>query len=79
MFPANAGQIDAADACVAATIERFGRLDILVNNAATNPYYGAHARRAAVDVRQDVRGQPAGTALLVACRLRSRRSRPSPA
>ena len=40
VFPANAGQIDAADACVAATIERFGRLDILVNNAATNPYYG---------------------------------------
>jgi NAD(P)-dependent dehydrogenase (short-subunit alcohol dehydrogenase family) len=26
---------------VAATIEHFGRLDILVNNAATNPYYGA--------------------------------------
>ena len=41
VFPANAGQIDAAEACVAATIERFGRLDILVNNAATNPYYGA--------------------------------------
>jgi NAD(P)-dependent dehydrogenase (short-subunit alcohol dehydrogenase family) len=37
---ANAGDIDAADACVAATIERFGALDILVNNAATNPYYG---------------------------------------
>ena len=45
VFPANAGQIDAAEACVAATIERFGRLDILVNNAATNPYYGRHARR----------------------------------
>ena len=41
VFAANAGQIDAADACVAATIERFGRLDILVNNAATNPHYGA--------------------------------------
>jgi NAD(P)-dependent dehydrogenase (short-subunit alcohol dehydrogenase family) len=40
-YAANAGDIDAADACVAATIERFGRLDILVNNAATNPYYGA--------------------------------------
>ena len=25
---------------MAATIERFGGLDILVNNAATNPYYG---------------------------------------
>ena len=30
----------SAKACVAATIERFGGLDILVNNAATNPYYG---------------------------------------
>lgn len=38
---ANAGDIDAGEACVAATIERFGGLDILVNNAATNPYYGA--------------------------------------
>jgi len=26
---------------VIATVERFGGLDILVNNAATNPYYGA--------------------------------------
>jgi len=41
VYAANAGDIDAADACVAATIERFGRLDVLVNNAATNPYYGA--------------------------------------
>ena len=40
MFAANAGDIDAADACVQATIERFGGLDILVNNAATNPYAG---------------------------------------
>ena len=40
VFPAHAGDIEAADACVAATIERFGGLDILVNNAATNPYYG---------------------------------------
>jgi NAD(P)-dependent dehydrogenase (short-subunit alcohol dehydrogenase family) len=27
-------------AAVAATLERFGRLDFLVNNAAVNPYYG---------------------------------------
>jgi NAD(P)-dependent dehydrogenase (short-subunit alcohol dehydrogenase family) len=40
-FAANAGDTDAARACVAATIERFGQLDILVNNAATNPYFGA--------------------------------------
>lgn len=40
VFAANAGDPDAARACVAATLERFGRLDILVNNAATNPYLG---------------------------------------
>ena len=41
VFAANAGSIESAEACVAATIERFGGLDILVNNAATNPHYGA--------------------------------------
>ena len=45
MFAAHAGDLDAAEACVDATIERFGGIDILVNNAATNPYYGADARR----------------------------------
>ena len=40
VFAANAGAVEAGRACVAATIERFGALDILVNNAATNPYYG---------------------------------------
>ena len=39
-YAANAGDPDAGAACVAATIERFGGLDIIVNNAATNPYYG---------------------------------------
>jgi NAD(P)-dependent dehydrogenase (short-subunit alcohol dehydrogenase family) len=37
---ANAGDPDAAKACVDATVERFGGVDILVNNAATNPYMG---------------------------------------
>ena len=41
VFAAHAGNLDAGRACVAATIERFGGLDILVNNAATNPHYGA--------------------------------------
>jgi NAD(P)-dependent dehydrogenase (short-subunit alcohol dehydrogenase family) len=40
VFAANTGDVDAAEACVEATIERFGSLDILVNNAATNPYFG---------------------------------------
>jgi NAD(P)-dependent dehydrogenase (short-subunit alcohol dehydrogenase family) len=40
VFAANAGDPDAAAACVDATLERFGALDILVNNAATNPHMG---------------------------------------
>lgn len=40
VFAANAGEIDQAQACIDATIKRFGKVDILVNNAATNPYYG---------------------------------------
>lgn len=40
VFAANAGDVAAGKACVAATMERFGGLDILVNNAATNPYMG---------------------------------------
>ena len=40
VFAANAGDLDQAAACIDATYERFGRLDILVNNAATNPYMG---------------------------------------
>lgn len=39
-FAAHAGDPAQAEAAVAATIETFGRCDILVNNAATNPYYG---------------------------------------
>ena len=39
-FVANAGDESQAEACVAATLERFGALDILVNNAATNPHFG---------------------------------------
>jgi NAD(P)-dependent dehydrogenase (short-subunit alcohol dehydrogenase family) len=39
-FAANAGEPEQAEACVAATMERFGAVDLLVNNAATNPYMG---------------------------------------
>jgi NAD(P)-dependent dehydrogenase (short-subunit alcohol dehydrogenase family) len=39
-FAAHAGDPDQAAACVAATVERFGAIDVLVNNAATNPYFG---------------------------------------
>jgi NAD(P)-dependent dehydrogenase (short-subunit alcohol dehydrogenase family) len=41
VFAANAGDPEQAEACVAATNEAFGSVDILVNNAATNPYFGA--------------------------------------
>jgi NAD(P)-dependent dehydrogenase (short-subunit alcohol dehydrogenase family) len=37
---ANAGDPDQAAVAVDRCIERFGGLDILVNNAATNPYFG---------------------------------------
>ena len=41
VFAANAGDPEQAAACVQATMDAFGSVDILVNNAATNPYYGA--------------------------------------
>jgi NAD(P)-dependent dehydrogenase (short-subunit alcohol dehydrogenase family) len=37
---AHAGQPEAAEALVARAVEHFGRLDIVVNNAATNPHFG---------------------------------------
>ena len=39
-FAAHAGEPDQARAAVAFAVERFGALDVLVNNAATNPYFG---------------------------------------
>jgi NAD(P)-dependent dehydrogenase (short-subunit alcohol dehydrogenase family) len=40
VFAANAGEPDQIEACVAHCMQRFGAVDILVNNAATNPYMG---------------------------------------
>lgn len=40
VFAANAGDLAAAANCIDATITKFGAIDILVNNAATNPYFG---------------------------------------
>jgi NAD(P)-dependent dehydrogenase (short-subunit alcohol dehydrogenase family) len=37
---AHAGQPEAAQALVAAAVTEFGRLDVVVNNAATNPHFG---------------------------------------
>jgi NAD(P)-dependent dehydrogenase (short-subunit alcohol dehydrogenase family) len=39
-YAANAGEPEQAEACVAACVERLGGIDVLVNNAATNPYMG---------------------------------------
>jgi len=36
----NVGDVDQIDALVAQIREKFGKLDIIVNNAATNPYFG---------------------------------------
>jgi NAD(P)-dependent dehydrogenase (short-subunit alcohol dehydrogenase family) len=48
-YAAHVTDSDAAGACTAFALERFGRLDVLVNNAGTNPAFGAivdqdHAR-----------------------------------
>ncbi|MBV8691417.1 MAG: SDR family oxidoreductase [Actinobacteria bacterium] len=40
IFAGHAGRQEDAAACIDATHERFGGVDILVNNAATNPYMG---------------------------------------
>ena len=40
VFAAHAGDPVQAEACVAATLEHFGGLHILVNNAGTNPFWG---------------------------------------
>lgn len=40
VFAANTGDLDQGQACIEATMKRFGKIDILINNAATNPYYG---------------------------------------
>jgi NAD(P)-dependent dehydrogenase (short-subunit alcohol dehydrogenase family) len=37
---AHVGDPEQARACVDATVAEFGSLDVLVNNAGTNPYYG---------------------------------------
>src|SRR3954471_10338684 len=37
---AHAAEPDQAGAVVAAAMERFGAIDVLVNNAGTNPYFG---------------------------------------
>jgi len=55
---AHSGRPEDLERLVKAVVERFSRIDILVNNAATNPYFGpviGRARR----LGQDVRGQPA--------------------
>ena len=41
VFAANAGDPEQAAAAVAHTMDTFGRVDVLVNNAATNPYMGS--------------------------------------
>ena len=39
-FACHTGKPEEVDALVAKAVERFGRVDVLINNAATNPYFG---------------------------------------
>lgn len=39
-YACHTGKEDQIQALVAASVERFGKVDVLVNNAATNPYFG---------------------------------------
>jgi NAD(P)-dependent dehydrogenase (short-subunit alcohol dehydrogenase family) len=39
-FACHTGKTDQVDALITAVIARFGKLDIVVNNAATNPHFG---------------------------------------
>lgn len=39
-IPCHTGKAEMIDGLMDAAIERFGQVDILVNNAATNPYFG---------------------------------------
>ena len=40
----HAGQLDQIEALIGSVGDHHGRLDILINNAATNPYYGPAAK-----------------------------------
>lgn len=55
-IPAHMGDLDSLQAVVDGTLERFGTVDILVNNAATNPIFGPvmEADAAAWDKVMDV-------------------------
>jgi NAD(P)-dependent dehydrogenase (short-subunit alcohol dehydrogenase family) len=39
-FVCHTGKTDQVEALVAAVVARFGKIDVLVNNAATNPHFG---------------------------------------
>jgi NAD(P)-dependent dehydrogenase (short-subunit alcohol dehydrogenase family) len=38
--PAHTGKLEDIQALVKAAVDKFGKVDVLVNNAATNPYFG---------------------------------------
>src|SRR5438128_336858 len=52
---AHAAEPEQAAACVDAAIARFGRIDVLVNNAGTNPYFGPLVDLDAVRAEKTVR------------------------
>jgi NAD(P)-dependent dehydrogenase (short-subunit alcohol dehydrogenase family) len=39
-FACHTGKLDDVKRLIASTVEKFGKIDVVINNAATNPYFG---------------------------------------
>ena len=57
---AHVGDAAQAQACLAQTVARFGGLDVLVNNAGTNPYFGPMITGQTLVVDGGSTAQPSG-------------------
>jgi NAD(P)-dependent dehydrogenase (short-subunit alcohol dehydrogenase family) len=62
-YAAHAAEPEQAEACVQAARERFGVIDVLVNNAGTNPYFGPLVDLDAVRADKTVRLNQFGVVL----------------
>ena len=60
---AHAAEAEQAGACVDAAIAQFGRIDVLINNAGTNPYFGPLMELGAVVAEKTTRLNQFGVVL----------------